>query len=171
MGGLRVALGLDSPATTRRAVALAEQHGLLRRSPDRSGRLFVVRRADGGCRNCGRATNQQWCPTCKQGLRGDLAWRLQAVELAVRNLAMHNECKPASIAVAVRQPLFPQPDEEQDGQAVVPYLLAMGLLGPDWMRALAEVVGATRAAQMVRDLTPGKRRKDRERVDTPGVAR
>lgn len=160
VAGLQVALGLDSSGPVYRAVAFAEEHRLLRRLRDRSGRLFVVRRVEGGCRNCG-TPGQALCPTCKQGLRSDLVWRHRAVELAVRNLATHGEVKPASVAVAVRQPLFPQLDDEQDGQAVVPYLLAMGLLGPEWLRALAEVVGATRAAQMVRDLKPGTRRKDR----------
>lgn len=171
MVGLQEALGLDDRRSVQRAVSLAERHGLLRREDRNVGgrhrirRLFVVRRIEGGCRNCGKP-GQVLCPTCKQGLRSDLVWRLEAVELAVRNLATHGEVKPASVAVAVRQPLFPQLDDEQDGQAVVPYLLAMGLLGPEWLRALAEVVGATRAAQMVRDLKPGTRRKDRSSPPT-----
>lgn len=157
INALRIAMGLDARSNAARAVAIAEHHGLLRRDDIGRGgrhrvrRLFVVRRVEGGCRNCG-TPGQALCPTCKQGLRSDLVWRHRAVELAVRNLATHGEVRPASVAVAVRQPLFPQQDEEQDGQAVVPYLLAMGLLGPEWQRALAEVVGSTRAAQMVRDM-------------------
>lgn len=171
---LRQALGLDSRSNVQRAVALAEEHGLLRRDPAARGgrnrirRLFVVQRVSAAsCANCGKP-GAKLCPTCKQGLRSDLAWRMRAVELAVRNLATLGEVKPASVAVAVRQPLFPSTDDEQDGQAVVPYLLSLGLLGDEWQRALAEVVGGRRAAQMVRDLRDTGRRRPAARSGATG---
>jgi hypothetical protein len=159
MGTLRRAMGIDSTHGVRVSVAKAEAFGLLRRvgvGGGRRPRLFVAARfAPTGCENCGGEvthTNRH-CPRCKQHLRADRSWRLVAVELAVRNLQLHGEVKPASIAVATGVRLFPSRDVEGVCSAVVPWLLSQGLLGEEWQRALAEVLGdSRRAAQMVREM-------------------
>lgn len=162
MAELHRVLGHDEPARTRQAVRLCEEHYLLWRKGAIAGgpqRLFVVvhRPKEAGCQNCGKPTRgARHCPTCRQAHRADLAWRLDAVHLAVRNLATLGEPKPASVAVAVKRPLFPRVDDESKGGAVVPWLLSQGLLGEEWQRALAEVMGdSRRAAQMVREMRVG----------------
>jgi hypothetical protein len=132
MSGLQTALGHDSPAVTRRAVSLAEQHGLMRRvGPIGHGqrRVFVVeaRLNVGGCSTpgCDRPPRGRWCVTCRQVHRADREWGHRAVEMAVAGVT------PNVIAVTVSRPLFPD---------VVFHLLSEvpALVSDDWRSAFAE---------------------------------
>lgn len=105
MPALQTALGHDSPAVTRRAVSLAEQHGLMRRvGPIGHGqrRVFVVeaRLNVGGCSTpgCDRPPRGRWCVTCRQVHRTDRLWQHRAVEMAVAGASL------SVIAVAVGHP-------------------------------------------------------------------
>lgn len=97
-----------------------------------------------GCQYCGslaRGTGK-WCARCKQILgRDDRAWQIRALEL-------HDTgSSPRVIAVILDKPMWVGAIEDGLGrsQAVVPYLLSKGVLGPEWAERLRN---ATRGASM-----------------------
>lgn len=95
-------------------------------------------KVEGGCEACGspaRGTGR-WCARCKQVEgRDDRAWQVKALELHDMGLS------PRRIAVRLDRPMFAGSAEDgrdPNGGAVVPYLLAKGLLGPEWAERLRE---------------------------------
>lgn len=143
------------------AVAECESHHLLRRLGSRSEgkRLFVsfqlfsppsrnnARTCEGCLKELPESTRNsaRWCDDCRQTLgRVDRAWQSKAIALVVAGK------EPSEISQALRQPLWVRDVEDNQTSAVVPFLLAEGLIGDEWRDALEEVVGAEKANALVK---------------------
>jgi len=124
-------------ARMKETLRALENRGLIRRIRTR---LFVVLgafvgpRVCEGCRdpmyNTGRAA-ARWCAGCRQVIgRSDRAWQLKAISLLVAGKT------PPEIHAALKRPLWRAPDGDTQSSAIVPYLLAQGLLDATWRVAL-----------------------------------
>lgn len=154
---LQKAIGHDDPSATRRVVAAAERHRLMRRvGPVGHGfrRVFVVeaRLNLHACETpgCMRAPTGRWCPSCRQVHRADREWGHRAVEMCVAGTS------PSVIAATLSRPLFPD---------VVFHLLSEvpALVADDWLEGLRE--HSPEHVRRLTDRTRQRRAESRRRDD------
>jgi hypothetical protein len=150
--------GIDTRQKLSRNLQWLELAGFVRRGGQPVGtRIFVrdvalLARAGRTCRGCTRVLPQstrnsgRWCDGCRQTLgRVDRAWMPRAIALAVEGKT------PPEIAAIVHWPLWRPPDEHAgQASAVVPLLLAEGLVGEEWREALEHAVGVEQARELVK---------------------
>lgn len=137
MHRLMRAIGHSDQNRIRETLRMLEDRRLTMR---RNRRLFVVLSAFSGgclCEGCQGPIPptirgaQRWCVVCRQTLgRGDRTWQQRAIVLWVAGKT------PPEIHAALCRPLWRAVDGDNQSSAIVPYLLAQGLLDDTWRQAL-----------------------------------
>lgn len=134
-------LGILEPENVRLALVSLENRALLRRGGQPVGtRIFVAlsRFATGPlCEGCKTPLPQstrggaKWCAGCRQTLgREDRKWQAKAIRLWAEGKS------PPEIHLALTRPLWRAPADDNQSSAIVPFLLAEGLLDDTWREAL-----------------------------------
>lgn len=100
--------------------------------------------------------NMRLCPRCRQAERKDRQWQSGALKMAVKQIADKGAADPRAISIACGRPLWRPLDEDDQGGAVVPFLLSHKLIGEEWLAALREALGP----EEFRRLRKQRRRKE-----------